>query len=161
VSEAPLERWLLFDGDCDFCRRWCAWLQARGAERVARFAPCADAVELRERAGIDRRECDEAAILLEIRGQRVVSVRRAAAALGRLLAQLPGRRNLPWRCAGRLSTLPGARPLSEAAYRWVARRRHRFGCRPEPDGAAAAAEQVTCAAAGRSEDAIPPHRPGP
>jgi predicted DCC family thiol-disulfide oxidoreductase YuxK len=121
------ERWLLYDGGCGFCARWCEWARARGADAVANFAACASAVELRAEAGIDDEECARAAILIEVRDGRVVRTRRAAAAVNGLLAHLPGWRNVLWRAAGRLYPLPGLRQLEEAAYRWVARNRGRFG----------------------------------
>lgn len=37
----------------------------------------------------------------------------------------------PYNVAGRLMLLPGVRTVSSAAYRWVARNRHRFKGDPE------------------------------
>lgn len=37
--------------------------------------------------------------------------------------------SFPWSLAGRILLLPGVRTVAGAAYRWVARNRHRFGPR--------------------------------
>jgi predicted DCC family thiol-disulfide oxidoreductase YuxK len=51
------------------------------------------------------------------------SVWRGAEAAREILGVVPGGRPLAW-----LFRLPGVLPIAERIYRWIARRRHRFGC---------------------------------
>ena len=123
-----IERILLYDADCSFCQRWCAWAQRRGAEIAIRFEPCQPAIDLRQRAGISDAECGHAAFLVDIDGDgRVSRTHRAAAAINGVLARLPGLGNLPYRALSLLYHVPGLRQLEEWAYRLIARNRHRLG----------------------------------
>jgi predicted DCC family thiol-disulfide oxidoreductase YuxK len=75
-------------------------------------------VEL-EAYGIERRAAEEAMHLVSPEG----AVSRGATAARDTLKLLPGLRPVAW-----LFALPGAMYFAELVYRWVARRRHRFGC---------------------------------
>lgn len=119
--------WLLYDGDCGFCMRWVNWARRKGADQTVTFVPCQSAIELRQQAHIDEAECGHAAYLVEGNGERVISKRRAAAAINGVLAHLPGGRNAFWRALAALYHVPGIKQLEEIAYRFIARNRHRLG----------------------------------
>jgi predicted DCC family thiol-disulfide oxidoreductase YuxK len=126
-SSKQIERTLLYDGDCGFCKRWCEWAIHRGAASTIAFQPCQGAVELRERAGIVESECDKAALLVEQIDGRPSRVRRGADAVNTVLRSLPGARNAPWRLISALYWIPGIQQLEEWAYRRVAARRGGLG----------------------------------
>ena len=69
--------------------------------------------------GLNRGAVEEAMHLVSPNGKSW----RGAAAARELLTLLPGGRALAW-----LFALPGAMYVAEHIYRWIARRRHRFGC---------------------------------
>jgi predicted DCC family thiol-disulfide oxidoreductase YuxK len=71
------------------------------------------------RFGVSRQAAEEAMQLVSPAGE----VRSGAAAARRVLELLPKFKPLAW-----LFYLPGAMFVAERLYRWVARRRHRFGC---------------------------------
>jgi predicted DCC family thiol-disulfide oxidoreductase YuxK len=127
TDPADVRLWLLYDGDCGFCKRWVNWVKRRGADRTVRFVPCQSAVELRQQAQIEEAECGRAAYLVEDDGKRVISKRRAAAAINGVLARLPGGRNAFWRGLASLYHIPGINRLEEIGYRVIARNRHRLG----------------------------------
>lgn len=119
---------LLYDGDCGFCRRWCDWAKRRGAEAAVEFLPCQLADKLRRLAGIADGECVKSAFLIESAADgQIVSVRKAAAAINGVLAQLPGRGNAFWRLLSRLYRVPAIKQLEEIGYRVIARIRGRLG----------------------------------
>jgi len=110
VRHPPPDRPLLiFDGDCNFCRRWIArWEKGTG--------PCVDYVEFQKIGGrfpeIPRTAYEQAVQLIELDG-RVLS---GADAVLRLLDFAPQKRWLPrW-----LRAIPGFMPLARAVYRFVA-----------------------------------------
>jgi predicted DCC family thiol-disulfide oxidoreductase YuxK len=149
------DAWLLYDDDCGFCRRWCAWARSRGGDRAVCFVGCAAAVEVRQAAGISESECARAALLVETTASGELRTRRAAAAINGVLRRLPGWRNLHWRIAARLYWVPGVRQLEEAGYRLVARNRHRLG--PASCGTAPApAPASRGSGGGRSADGVAP-----
>ncbi len=108
---------LIYDGECEFCRRQ--------VDRVARWdrneritpVPFQDA-DL-SRYGLSRAAAEEAMHLVSPREE----VWRGAQAGREIVQLLPGGKLLSW-----LFRLPGAMFIAERVYRWVARRRHRFGC---------------------------------
>jgi predicted DCC family thiol-disulfide oxidoreductase YuxK len=118
---------LVFDGDCGFCVRWIARWKRLTGERVD-YAPYQTAGERFPDVPTD--EFRRSVWLFEPDGRRS----RAAEAVCRSLAvaqpQLSPSRGSwrrPWRWPLALyRRLPGARPLMEAGYAFVAR--HRAGC---------------------------------
>ncbi|MEZ5291802.1 MAG: DCC1-like thiol-disulfide oxidoreductase family protein [Vicinamibacterales bacterium] len=120
---------ILFDGGCALCHGAVRWVIARDPAGVFRFAPLDSAVARRlvSTAG----PLPDSLVLVDADGAHVES----EAVLG-ILRRLPG----PWRVAAIGAVVP--RPVRNAAYRWVARRRGRwFGRRdaclaPTPDVAA-------------------------
>ena len=110
---------LIYDGDCDFCRR-CVRLLARwDTHRRVRTAPFQDAGALAGLPTIPRAAL-EAAMQLVTPSGGVLGGARAAPSILRLL---PGGRPL-----AALLHLPGVPALAGRVYAAVARNRHRLGC---------------------------------
>ena len=120
-SEHDIHRpWtLVYDGDCSFCKRSAdlvaSWDRG-GAIEIVPF----------QRSGVKERfpwipeaAYPEAMQLIGPDG----TTRAGAAAAEELVRLLPG--GTPLGC---LFALPFARPLANAAYRFVARNRYRLGC---------------------------------
>ena len=72
-----------------------------------------------QRLGVSREAAEEAMHLVAPSG----TVWRGAEAAREVLRLLPAVRPLVW-----LFRAPGAMFVAETVYRWIARRRHRFGC---------------------------------
>jgi len=113
---------VLFDGACGFCRRWVErlrwWDQARRLDYLALQDARAPELSARPRAALE-----EAAHVVLPSGE----VLAGAAAFRAICAFLPGG-GIPRALLG----LPGALPLAERAYRWIARRWGPVGARPDP-----------------------------
>lgn len=105
---------LLFDGDCAFCTS-CARLLERIGPR-AEIVPWqhADLDEL----GITAAQAAEAVRWIEPDG----TIRAGHEAIAATLSTA----KRPWRITGRAILLPGISPLAAAAYRLIARNRHRL-----------------------------------
>ena len=108
---------LIYDGDCEFCRRQVRIVERRDTRGLVEPVPFQSA-DL-ERYGVSRRAAEEAMHLVSPAG----AVWRGAQAARELLRLLPGLQPLAW-----LFRAPGAMFVAEHVYRWIARRRHRFGC---------------------------------
>lgn len=108
---------LVYDGDCGFCQRQVDLIRRWDRGDLIEAVPFQTA-DL-ERLGLSRGAVEEAMHLVSPIGRTW----RGAAAARELLALLPGGRPLTW-----LFSLPGAMHVAERIYRWIARRRHRFGC---------------------------------
>lgn len=108
----------LFDGECAFCRRWADRLRRMTGEGVEIVAwQDSDIGAL----GVTAPQCSEALQFVAPDGT-VMSGSDAVGATLRL-------GSLPWSVIGRALLLPGVRTVAGAAYRWVARNRHRLGKR--------------------------------
>ncbi|MGD2216875.1 MAG: DUF393 domain-containing protein [Gemmatimonadales bacterium] len=108
---------LIYDGDCQFCRRQVNRLRKMDQGRRLETVPFQTADLARH--GIERSAAEEAMHLVAPGG----TVWRGAEAARELFRLLPFGRPLVW-----LLKAPGAMFAAERVYRWVARRRHRFGC---------------------------------
>ena len=108
---------LVYDGECQFCRRQVALVERWDDDRRIEPIPFQQA-DL-ARLGVRRAAAEEAMHLVAPSG----AVWRGAAAARELLRLLPRLRWLAW-----IFRLPGAMTVAEFAYSWVAKRRHRFGC---------------------------------
>ncbi len=108
---------LIYDGDCEFCRRQVD--RVEGWDRNGRIQPIPFQSADLERYGVDRSAAEEAMHLITPRGE----VFRGAEAAREVLRRLPG---LRWAAA--VFAIPGVPAIAERVYRWIARRRHRFGC---------------------------------
>jgi len=119
-ASATRSRWLLvYDGQCPFCVQ-CVRL-VRRLDRAGRVepVPLQDLASLPGAPGLSTAALERAIHLVSPAG----SVFAGAEAAPPLLRLLP---------AGAVLAAPFAAPgvarVAAAAYRWVARRRHRFGC---------------------------------
>lgn len=111
---------LIYDGDCEFCQRQVR-LVKRWDER-GRIRPVPFREADLERLGVSRSAAEEAMHLVSPEGE----VWRGAAAARETLKRLPKLSPLAV-----LFRLPGAMFVAERVYRWIAKRRHRFGCSSE------------------------------
>jgi predicted DCC family thiol-disulfide oxidoreductase YuxK len=113
-----MQRWtLIYDGDCRFCRRQVERLRRSDRRGCIETVPFQTA-DL-ARFGIEREAVEQAMHLVAPTGR----VWRGAEAARETFRLLPSGRPLVW-----LLNVPGAMFAAERVYRWVARRRHRFGC---------------------------------
>ena len=105
----------IFDGECEFCRKWAGWLERRVGTAL-RFVPY-QAMDDLARFHLTVRDVQTASYLVEggaaYRGGR-----------GFARAMIHGRS--PWRLVGLLLEVPGVRLVSAIAYRLIARNRHRL-----------------------------------
>lgn len=118
----------LYDADCGFCTRLGGVLDRRSA-RGAYDVVAWQAADL-EALGLTPQACQQASWFVTSDGTRL----RGSDGIARALVA----GTAVWRPIGVLIGLPGVRTLSRAAYRWVARNRHRMpgaspACRvPDP-----------------------------
>ena len=103
---------MIYDGDCNFCRRWISRWKAATGDRVG----YCEYQKLGDRfPEIPRAALEHAVQLIELDG-RVLS---GADAVFRIFDFAPERRRLP----RLLRRLPGFMPVARAAYRFVASHR--------------------------------------
>ena len=115
VAQPPDKPLLIFDGDCTFCRRWIArWKQITNG-RVD-YAPLQSEAIATDFPEISREQTESAVHLIEPDGR----VTRGAEAVFRSLAV--ARRWPLWM----YESVPGVAPITELAYRIVARHRAFF-----------------------------------
>ena len=114
---------LLYDGRCAFCRGWVGRIERRDRGDRIELLPAADRARMPDLPPLSDAALD-AEMHLVMPDGRVFSGGRAIPEIMRLL---PG-----GRVPALLFLVPGVPALARAAYTWVARRRHRLGCR---DGA--------------------------
>jgi predicted DCC family thiol-disulfide oxidoreductase YuxK len=112
---------VLFDGQCGLCTRSVRFIAARDRAGTFRFAPLQGATAARECARLDITgltvpDGDPGTMIL-IDGNRALTRSDAALAIA-------SRLTLPWRLLAIMRIIP--RPLRDAAYRWIARNRHRW-----------------------------------
>lgn len=108
---------LIYDGDCQFCRRLVKLISRLDSKARLTTLPFQH-VDL-QRYGVSREAAEQAMQLVAPSGE----VWSGAAAASKLARLLPALRPLAWGFR-----VPGALGLAERVYRWIARRRHRFGC---------------------------------
>ncbi|HMD30349.1 MAG TPA: DUF393 domain-containing protein [Candidatus Acidoferrales bacterium] len=134
----PARGWILYDADCGFCTRW-AWRLARigrVGSRGFHLAPL-QAPWVRQRLAMPEKD-----LLHEMRVLTADDVLYGGADAMVFLA-----RQIWWtRPFTLLTRLPGVMPLVRAAYRWVARNRHRLS--------------AACALPGASRRKASPSLPG-
>ncbi len=106
---------LLYDGDCNFCRRWIERWRSITGDRVEYAAYQEAASRFRQ---LSEEEFKSAVQLVEPDGKTY----RAAEAVFRSLATARGYAWPLWI----YSHVPGARAAAEAFYRWVADNRSRL-----------------------------------
>lgn len=109
---------LIYDGDCDFCRRCAGWIAARlpaGASVLASQQADLAAV------GLSEQQATAAAWWIDADGTH----HRGHRAIAESLRACGG----SWSRLGRLLILPGVSLLAAGVYELVARNRHRLGCK--------------------------------
>jgi predicted DCC family thiol-disulfide oxidoreductase YuxK len=117
---APPVSWtLIYDGDCDFCRRCIRLLHGWDRGRRVRTVPFQDQAALSALPPIPAASLEAAMHLVGPDG----SVHVGAAAAPVILRLLPGGSVL-----AAAFRLPGVPAAAERVYRAVARNRHRPGC---------------------------------
>ncbi len=123
-AQAAGAHWLVYDGQCSFCRAWVRLLAA--IDWLGRIRPMdlhTQAVEVAARVpGLTRGQMMEAMRLITPRGEvyaGFLALRRVAGLLPMMWAALP------------LLYLPGMSRVGPAVYGWIARHRSRsFRCSP-------------------------------
>lgn len=108
---------ILVDGECGLCTRASHFGMRRAAAGKLRFVAiqAPEGLELLRRHGLETAAADT---MVAVVGDRAY-VRSAA------VVQVAKRLRWPWRAQAALWLVP--RPLRDGAYRWVAKRRKRFG----------------------------------
>jgi predicted DCC family thiol-disulfide oxidoreductase YuxK len=108
---------MIFDGDCNFCRRWISrWRQATG-DRVE-YVPFQDTTVARRFPELTREQCEQAVQFIDTDGQ----VFSAAEAVFRVLAVAPCHRWPLWL----YQHAPSIAPITETLYHFVASHRAGF-----------------------------------
>ena len=107
---------VFFDGTCAMCSRWASFVAARDPRGRFRFAglESEEGARLLARHGVDAAAVDTVVLL---QGGRIFT--RSTAVL-RIVRSL----RFPWSLLYGLAIIP--RPLRDAVYGWIARRRHRL-----------------------------------
>ncbi len=118
ITTGMVSKWtLIYDGDCRFCRRQVDLIS--GWDRADRLSAVPFQGTDLGRFGVSREAAEKAMHLVSPSG----AVWSGAAAARELARLLPMLRPFAW-----LFRLPGVMFLAERVYRWIAERRHRFGC---------------------------------
>src|ERR1019366_4557110 len=113
----PVKPVMIFDGDCNFCRRWISrWQQSTG-DRVE-YVPFQDPTVAVRFPELTREQCEKAVQFIDTDGH----IYSAAEAVFRALAVAPCQRWLMW-C---YQQIPGVAPITEGLYRFVAKHRTGF-----------------------------------
>ncbi|MFN0129708.1 MAG: thiol-disulfide oxidoreductase DCC family protein [Verrucomicrobiales bacterium] len=118
---------VFFDGDCLFCQARVRWLRAHDRDRQLAFAPLQGelAGQLLKGTGWLVPPGDNGSGLSTMVFVAGVGMPRPAVfTKSRAVAAVAARLPFPWRLGGLLALVP--RPLADAAYDWVARRRDRW-----------------------------------
>ncbi len=117
VANPPGKPLLVFDGDCNFCRRWIARWQQATRDRIE-YLPFQDPRIAESFPELPRERFEQSVQLIETDG----SVFSGAEAVFRSLAFVPRKRWQLWL----YRHVAGVPPATEAAYRFVARHRDGF-----------------------------------
>jgi predicted DCC family thiol-disulfide oxidoreductase YuxK len=113
-------RWtVLYDGDCNFCRRTVRRLQRLDRDDRLALVPYQDREVAEFFAWLSRDALEDTLHVVSPAGE----VWTGARAVERLVPLLRG-----GRVPALIFRLPLVRPLADRVYRWIARNRHRLGC---------------------------------
>jgi predicted DCC family thiol-disulfide oxidoreductase YuxK len=107
---------ILFDGDCQFCSAWVAFVIRHDPRSAFRFAPRASDAAHRLLAPF--------AVAPDTLGSIALIAGTSLATRSDAVLQIFTRLGLPWRLVSWLVVIP--RPLRDAGYALVARNRHRL-----------------------------------
>ncbi len=130
MTSVPVRRDVIFfDGECLFCQARVRWIREHDRDRQFDFAPLQGdlARRLLDGAGLAPGAAPGApdpATMALVAG--AASPRPEVFVKSRAVAAVAARLPFPWRLGGLIALVP--RPLADAAYDFVARRRHRWTC---------------------------------
>lgn len=117
TTTPPTKAVLVFDGDCNFCRRWISrWREATGD--CVEYIPFQDASVTQRFPELSCDQCEQAVQLVDTDG----SIHSAAEAVFRMLAFAPRHRWPLWF----YQHVPGVVPITESFYQFVAKHRTGF-----------------------------------
>ena len=112
----PSPPFFLYDGECGFCQKWVDWLDVKTRDRIE-FIPSQSVQDL-ARFGLTDEDVRTASYWVDDAG----GLHRGNRSIANALQQGDG----IWRLLGLALDLPLIRTLTGAAYRWIARNRHRL-----------------------------------
>ena len=112
----PTPPFFLYDGECGFCQKWMRWLARRVRDRIE-FVP-SQSVEDLARFGLTDEDVRTASYWVD---ERAVP-HRGHSSIANALRHADGF----WRLVGIALELPLIRIVAAAAYRVIARNRHRL-----------------------------------
>jgi len=115
---------VFFDGDCLFCQARVRWLRAHDRDRHLAFAPLQGEAAAKLLAGTGLAAEGGGPLTSMVMVSGATSERPAIFVKSRAVAAVAARLPFPWRLGGLLALVP--RPLADAVYDWVARRRHQW-----------------------------------
>lgn len=117
----PTPPFFLYDGECGFCQKWMRWLARRVRDRIE-FIP-SQSVDNLPAFGLSDDDVRTASYWVDENGV----AHRGNSSIAHALQQADG----AWRLVGLALELPLVRVVAAAAYRVIARNRHRL---PAPGG---------------------------
>lgn len=112
----PTPPFFLYDGECGFCQKWMQWLARRVRDRIE-FIP-SQSIEDLAALGLTREDVRTASYWVDEDGV----AHRGHSSIAHALQHADG----PWRLVGVALELPLIRVVAAAAYRVIARNRHRL-----------------------------------
>ncbi len=107
---------IVYDDECNLCRRQIAWLRARAPQNAFDYVPM-QTPEIRERYP-ELRHADFNEVQ-EVRPDGMVKA--GADAVQDVLRKVPR-----WRRLAALYVVPGVRPIARAVYHWISKHRHKL-----------------------------------
>jgi predicted DCC family thiol-disulfide oxidoreductase YuxK len=111
--------YLVFDGECGFCRKWVRHMTSWFSKHPTPVAyQSADLFAL----GLTADQCKEAVQYVSERGE----ISSGSDAAARVLIHA----GFPYLIAGWVMLVPGIRNIAQYAYKWVANNRYRFSGDP-------------------------------
>jgi len=116
---------LIYDGECSVCRKAVEWIRSRARPDSFEYLSLHSGELAQRFPFLDPAACKRAAHLVAPGGTVWIGEQAAP----EIFRRIPG-----YRWAARCLRLPGARAISRAAYRFLARRRHAIAWLFEPVG---------------------------
>lgn len=110
---------LIYDGECEFCRRWMDWIRKQDLHQKITFIPCQSEERKKLFPQISEEKCLNAMHVVLPTGQ----IFAGADAIPRILYILPG-----WTWSVTLFRIPGVLLIARPVYRLIARKRHGLSC---------------------------------
>ncbi len=111
---------LIYDSQCEFCRRSVEWLSSRDDKKILRFVPCKSEERMKEFLEITEEECMSGVQVITSEKQKISGFDGIAY----VMRFLRGTKLL-----GTMLGLPMVRIVGKRVYSWVARNRNRITCK--------------------------------